>query len=111
LVGFILLIFFHEAPRAFLALAMAFPSSLASAGQKSTLRQKSFMQRRPEFSEGNGKGSKQERKIKSMKNGDTITTVLTFVLVLPWLARLIASAKAAWRALDGRPNKKRNQAV
>ncbi len=45
-----------------------------------------------------------------MKNGDTITTVLTFLLVLPWFARLIASAKAAWRALDGRPNKKRDQA-
>jgi hypothetical protein len=68
------------------------------------------MQRRPKFSEGNGKGPKQERKIQPMKNGDTITTVLTFLLVLPWFARLIASAKAAWRALDGRPNKKRDQA-
>jgi len=35
-----------------------------------------------------------------MQNGDTITTVIALFLVLPWLARLIASAKATWRALD-----------
>jgi hypothetical protein len=35
-----------------------------------------------------------------MKDGDTIATVMAFCLVLPWLARLIASAKATWRALD-----------
>jgi hypothetical protein len=37
-----------------------------------------------------------------MKNGDTIATVIAFLLVLPWLARLIVSAKAVWRALTGR---------
>jgi hypothetical protein len=46
-----------------------------------------------------------------MKNGDTIATVIAFFLVIPWLARAIVSAKAAWRALEGRPNKKRNQAA
>lgn len=46
-----------------------------------------------------------------MKNGDTITTVIALFLVLPWLARLIASAKATWRALTEEQNKKRNQAV
>lgn len=34
-----------------------------------------------------------------MKNGDTVAMVIAFFLVLPWLARLIASAKAVWRAL------------
>ena len=46
-----------------------------------------------------------------MKNGDTIATVIALFLVLPWLARLIASAKAIWRALTVGQNKKRNQAV
>jgi hypothetical protein len=35
----------------------------------------------------------------SMKNGDTIAMVIAFFFVLPWLARLIASAKAVWRVL------------
>jgi hypothetical protein len=52
-----------------------------------------------------------KRKLQSMKNGDTIATVIAFFLVLPWLARLIASAKAIWRALTAGQNKKRNQAV
>jgi hypothetical protein len=34
-----------------------------------------------------------------MKNGDTIATVIAFLFVLPWVARLIASVKATWRAL------------
>ena len=34
-----------------------------------------------------------------MKNGDTVAIVIAFFLVLPWLARLIVSAKAVWRAL------------
>jgi hypothetical protein len=34
-----------------------------------------------------------------MKNGDTVAMVIAFFLVLPWLARLIVSAKAVWRAL------------
>jgi hypothetical protein len=59
-----------------------------------------FLQCREKFSEGKGKSPRQERKLQSMKNGDTIATVIAFCLVLPWLARLIASAKATWRALD-----------
>lgn len=34
-----------------------------------------------------------------MKNGDTVAMVIAFFLVLPWLARLIVSAKTVWRAL------------
>jgi len=34
-----------------------------------------------------------------MKNGDTIATIIAFLLVLPWVVRLIVSAKATWRAL------------
>ena len=34
-----------------------------------------------------------------MKNGDTVAMVIALFLVLPWLARLIVSAKAVWRAL------------
>ena len=34
-----------------------------------------------------------------MKNGDTVAMVVAFLLVLPWLARLIVSAKAVWLAL------------
>ena len=45
-----------------------------------------------------GKGPKKKGN-QSMKNGDTIATVIAFFLVLPWLARLIVSAKAIWRAL------------
>lgn len=33
-----------------------------------------------------------------MKNGDAIAMVIAFFFVLPWLARLIVSAKAVWRA-------------
>ena len=44
-----------------------------------------------------------------MKNGDTVAMVIAFFLVLPWLARLIVSAKAVWRALtEGSSMKKRN---
>jgi len=46
-----------------------------------------------------------------MKNGDTIATVIAFFLVLPWLARLIVSAKAIWRALtEGSSMKKAKRA-
>jgi hypothetical protein len=45
------------------------------------------------------KAQEKERKLQSMKNGDTIATVIAFLLVLPWVVRLIASAKATWRAL------------
>jgi hypothetical protein len=41
-----------------------------------------------------------------MKNQDTITTVITFLLVLPWLARTLASGKAIWRALADREKRK-----
>jgi hypothetical protein len=34
-----------------------------------------------------------------MKNGNNVAVVIAFFLVLPWLARLIVSAKAVWRAL------------
>jgi hypothetical protein len=61
------------------------------------------------FSEGKGRDPKQEKE--TMKNGDTIATVIAFFLVLPWVARFIASAKAIWRALTAGQNKKRNQAV
>jgi hypothetical protein len=57
------------------------------------------------------KAQNKKRKLKSMKNGDTIATVIAFFLVLPWLARLIVSATATWRALTAGQNKKRNQAV
>jgi len=33
-----------------------------------------------------------------MKNPDTVTIVIASVLVLPWLARVLASSKAIWRA-------------
>jgi hypothetical protein len=69
------------------------------------------LQYREKFSEGKGKGPKEKRKFQSMKNGDTIATVIALFLVLPWLVRLIASAKAIWRALTAAQNKKRNQAV
>jgi len=59
-----------------------------------------------------GKGKDQDKKENfNMKNGDTIATVIAFLLVLPWLARLIASAKATWRAVTAGQNKKRDQAV
>jgi hypothetical protein len=34
-----------------------------------------------------------------MNNQDTITTLVAFLLVLPWLARVLASGKTIWRAL------------
>jgi hypothetical protein len=40
-----------------------------------------------------------------MRNGDHIATVIAIFLVLPWLARLIVSAKATWRALTEGQNK------
>jgi hypothetical protein len=33
-----------------------------------------------------------------MKDPDTVTIVIASVLVLPWLARVLASTKAIWRA-------------
>jgi hypothetical protein len=44
-----------------------------------------------------------------MKNQDTGTIVIAFLLILPWLARLLASTKAIWQALtdaktEGRKN-------
>jgi hypothetical protein len=47
-------------------------------------------------------GQEKKGKSKPMKNQDTITTVITFLLVLPWLARTLASGKAIWRALADR---------
>jgi hypothetical protein len=46
-----------------------------------------------------------------MKNGDTITAVIAFVLVLPWLARMVVSSKAIWQALTDGHNKKRKQTI
>jgi hypothetical protein len=46
-----------------------------------------------------------------MNNGDTITTVIAFLLVLPWLARMVVSSKAIWRALMEGHNKKRKQTI
>jgi hypothetical protein len=47
-----------------------------------------------------------------MKNQDTITTVIAFLLVLPWLARVVVSAKAIRRALtDGQKMKARKNAA
>jgi hypothetical protein len=70
----------------------------AKAAQNKPHLPKSFVQRRARFSEGNSKAPKQERN-QFMKNGDTIAMVIAFFLVLPWLARLIVSAKVVWRAL------------
>ena len=42
-----------------------------------------------------------------MKNGDTVAMVIAFFLVLPWLARLIVSTKAVWRALTEGSNMKK----
>ena len=47
----------------------------------------------------------------TMDNGDTITTVIAFLLVLPWLARMVVSSKAIWRALMEGHNKKRKQTI
>jgi len=47
----------------------------------------------------------------NMKNGDTIATVIAFLLVLPWLARVVVSSKAIWRALMEGHNKKRKQTI
>ena len=44
-----------------------------------------------------------------MKDVDTIAMVTTFFLVLPWLARLVVSAKATWRALNGRQGYEKNE--
>ena len=41
-----------------------------------------------------------------MKNQDTITTAIALLLVLPWLARGLASGKAIWRALADREKRK-----
>jgi len=46
-----------------------------------------------------------------MNNGDTITTVIAFLLVLPWLARVVVSSKAIWQALMEGHNKKRKQTI
>jgi hypothetical protein len=46
----------------------------------------------------NGNGVvKQESK--PMNNQDTITTLIAFLLLLPWLVRVLASGKSIWRAL------------
>jgi hypothetical protein len=34
-----------------------------------------------------------------MNNQDTVTTLIAFLLVLPWLVRVLASGNAIWRAL------------
>jgi hypothetical protein len=34
-----------------------------------------------------------------MKDQDAITTVIAFLLALPWLARVLSSGKVIWRAL------------
>jgi hypothetical protein len=70
-----------------------------------------FLQRREKFSEGKGKRPKIRKKNSTMKDGDTITTVITFLLVLPWLARVVVSSKAIWRALMEGHNKKRKQTI
>jgi hypothetical protein len=46
-----------------------------------------------------------------MDNGNIIPTVITFLLVLPWLARMVVSSKAIWRALMEGHNKKRKQTI
>jgi hypothetical protein len=43
-----------------------------------------------------------------MKDQDTVTIVIASLLVLPWLARVLMSAKTIWRALmDGQKMKGR----
>jgi hypothetical protein len=66
---------------------------------------------REKFSEGKGKRPKIRKDNSTMKNGDTITTVIAFLLVLPWLARVVVSSKAIWRALMEGHNKKRKQTI
>jgi hypothetical protein len=39
-----------------------------------------------------------EKKWKSMKDQDSANIVITFLLVLPWLARAVVSTMAVWRA-------------
>jgi len=47
-----------------------------------------------------------------MKNQDTVTTVIAFLIILPWLARVLASAKAICRAvMDGQQLKGRKDAA
>jgi hypothetical protein len=43
-----------------------------------------------------------------MKSQDTITTVITFLLVLPWLARGLASGTAIWQALTNGQKRRRS---
>jgi hypothetical protein len=69
------------------------------------------LQRREKFSEGKGKRLKIRKDNSTMNNGDTITTVIAFLLVLPWLARVVVSSKAIWQALMEGHNKKRKQTI
>jgi hypothetical protein len=38
----------------------------------------------------------------AMKNQDSVTIVITFLLLLPWLWRGVASAMAVWRTYEAR---------
>ena len=40
----------------------------------------------------------QQGKWESMKNQDSVTTVITLLLLLPWLGRVAVSSMAVWRA-------------
>jgi len=51
------------------------------------------------------KKTKTEEQPEFMNNQDTGTIVITFLLLLPWLGCLAASAIAAWRALEAQTNK------
>ena len=46
----------------------------------------------------------QRRESKPMQNQDTVTIIITFLLLLPWLGRTAASAIAVWRAHTERHN-------
>jgi hypothetical protein len=55
------------------------------------------------------KKTKTEEQPEFMNNQDTGTIVITFLLLLPWLGRLAASAIAAWRTYMEAQTKKAKQ--
>jgi hypothetical protein len=42
-----------------------------------------------------------------MENRDTATIIITFLLLLPWLGRVVAAAVGAWRGLRERQDNER----
>jgi hypothetical protein len=46
-----------------------------------------------------------------MKDQDAATIVIAFLLILPWLARALASTKAIWQALTDRQKQKEERTL